>query len=109
MAKKGVRKKVSKKKVSRRSSPSKAKRNSVKKVSPAVKERKTYAVSLGIAVRNLISFLILFIFSSIFYSFSEDVLFLRIFGVLGLVTGFIALAFLITTLVLIFVRMIKKR
>jgi uncharacterized Tic20 family protein len=109
MARKKVTKKSGRKKVSRRSSSSKSKNNSVKKVSPVVKERKTYAISLGIAVRNLISFLILFIFSSIFYSFSEEVLFLRIFGILGLITGFIALAFLITTLVLIFVRMIKKR
>ncbi|MEX0920662.1 MAG: hypothetical protein WDZ62_00135 [Candidatus Pacearchaeota archaeon] len=59
---------------------------------------------INVAWGNFLTFLIAFIFSFVLLKFSTNELFINFFGVLSILTGFIAFAFLIVFLVLIVVR-----
>jgi len=56
---------------------------------------------IGIAKKNLVIFILLFFGSLILYNFSTAELFLTFFGILSIILGFLALAFLIAVAVLL--------
>ncbi|MEX0920339.1 MAG: hypothetical protein WDZ69_02025 [Candidatus Pacearchaeota archaeon] len=95
MAQKKRAKKTSKKSV-KKSSKSVAKKVSSNKVNSISRK-------LGVAWKNLILFLILFVASFVLYSASTSDLFISFFWVLSFITGFIFLAFLIAFIVLLIV------
>lgn len=55
---------------------------------------------LSIAWRNLLLFLVLFAVSLIFYRFSVSDFYTNLFGLLSIVTGFLAFAFLVIVVLL---------
>ena len=59
-------------------------------------------------VKNLIMFVILFVFSFLLYSVSTNELYVNLFLMLSIVLGFVALAFLIILLSFIFMRIFRK-
>ncbi len=59
---------------------------------------------IGLAWKNLLLFLIIFIFSFILYTFSSNDLLKNFFGVLSIIFGFLTFAFLIAFIVLIILR-----
>jgi hypothetical protein len=63
---------------------------------------------VGLAWKNLILFLIISIFSYIFYRFSSTDLLKNFFGILSIIFGFLAFAFLITFIVLLILRKSRK-
>lgn len=75
------------------------------------KAKKTPPISarINLAWRNFILFLILFILSFVLYSFSSSSLFLNFFGVLSIILGFLAFAFLIALVVLLILNAAKKK
>ncbi len=87
----------------------KTSRKGVKKPSKSVARKVSFkninslSRRLGIAWKNLILFLILFVVSFVLYSASTSELFLNFFGVLSIITGFVFLAFLIIFIVLLII------
>ena len=63
---------------------------------------------ISLAWKNLILFLIIFIFSFILYTFSSNDLLKNFFGVLSIIFGFLTFAFLIAFIVLIILRTERK-
>jgi len=59
-------------------------------------------------VKNLIMFVVLFVFSFLLYSVSVNELYVNLFLMLSIVLGFVALAFLIILLSFIFMRIFRK-
>ncbi|MDP3987184.1 MAG: hypothetical protein Q8P81_03095 [Nanoarchaeota archaeon] len=82
------------------------KKRVVKKSGVKSVAKKSASVSsrIGIAWRNLLLFLVLFIASYLLYSFSETNLFLTFFGLLSVIFGFVTFAFLIALVVLVLSR-----
>ncbi len=77
-----------------------------RKKTKSKKSKKTNKYSLETikAQRNFSLFLILFMVSFLLYSFSVNVLFANFFGVLSILFGFVALAFLIALVTLLMVK-----
>ena len=63
---------------------------------------------VGLALKNLILFLILFIASFLFYSFSLSELLKNFFGILSIIFGFLTFAFLIVFIVLLILKKSRK-
>lgn len=109
MAKKKVVRKKSKKKaakkVVRRKSP--VKRKTVRKNALPKKVRATKR-KIGLVLKNLILFVILALISFLLYSVSGKEVYQDFFYLLALILGFIALAFLIVLLILLFMRAFRK-
>ena len=105
MAKKRGIKKKSKKKVVR----TKPKRVS-KKLKPKkrVVKRRATGKKMSIVIKNLILFVVLAIISYLLYNVSGSELLRQLFYLAAILMGFIALAFLIVLLVLLFLRLLKK-
>jgi hypothetical protein len=99
MAKKKVtRKKASKKKVSRKAV--------VKQVSQ--KRILVTPSKFRLVLKNLILFVILALISFVFYKVSKNQLYVDFFALLTWILGFIAVAFLISLLVLLLLKAVKK-
>jgi hypothetical protein len=103
MAKKSAKKKVVKKKVSVK------KKLTVKNTSkPEIKQIRATPSRLRLVLRNLILFAILATISYVLYVVSKGVVYETFFYFLAMILGFISLAFLISFLVLIFLRLLRK-
>ncbi len=76
--------------------PRKAKKE-VQKISP-LRNR------VEIVWKNLVVFLILFIFSFVLYSASSSALFLNLFGMLSIIFGFVSFALLIVLIVFLILK-----
>jgi len=63
---------------------------------------------ISLAWKNLILFLVLFVVSLIFYKSSSDLLIVNLFGLLLIILGFLAFAFLIIWIVLLILRSEKR-
>lgn len=63
---------------------------------------------IHVALKNLVVFAILFGLSLGIYHTSKSILWMNTFGILSLITGFIALAFVVVYLILIFMKWFKK-
>ncbi len=64
-------------------------------------------VKLGLVLRNLVLFVLLFLISYILYLVSEGA-FVNIFNFLWIIFGFISVAFFLALLVLLFMKLIKR-
>ncbi len=62
----------------------------------------------GIALRNLILFLIMFVVSYGLYSASSSDLMINLFFLLSVIFGFVSLAFLLVLLIFVFMKIIRK-
>ena len=82
------------------------KRSAVKKI--VAKGPARLRDRIGLAWKNLILFLIIFIISFVLYSFSSNDLLKNFFGVLSIIFGFLTFAFLIAFIVLFILRATKK-
>lgn len=83
------------------------KKKKSKKSSP--KKENSASKRINLAWRNFLTFLLIFIFSYVLYTFSTTKLFQNFFGIFFVITGFMALAFLIVFLVLIVVKKSKGK
>ena len=102
MAKKGVKKKVVRKKAP-------VKKSSVKQVQkPEIRQVRATPSRLKLVLRNLILFVILSIISYILYIVSKGVVYETFFYFLTMILGFVSLAFLISFLVLIFLKLLRR-
>ncbi len=77
------------------------KRASVSKVVPT-------ANKVHLALKNMISFGLIFAISLGIYNWVENELIVNVFWVISIITGFIAVAFLVAYLVLVFMKWFKK-
>ena len=75
---------------------------------PAVETPISLPVRARIAWKNLLLFLVLFLASYVLYKFSETNLFIIFFGIMSVIFGFVAIAFLIAFIVLIITKSNKK-
>jgi len=66
------------------------------------------ARGMRIAFRNLIGFLILFVLSLVLYNATSDLLLQNLFGLVSVLSGFVALAFLIVVLVFLVLKFVGK-
>jgi len=84
------------------------KRKTAKK--PVIKKRKVRYSSrkIKLVLRNLFLFVVLFILSLILYSISGTEFYKNLFLLIGVVFGFISLAFLIVLLVFVFLKFLNK-
>ena len=111
MAKKKV-KKVAKKKTTKKVS----KKNPVKKVAtkkvnsskPAIKSIRATPSRIRLVLKNLILFVILSIISYVLYAVSNNEVFSQFFAILTMVLSFISLAFLISLLVFLVLKSMRK-
>lgn len=112
VAKKKTAKKTSKKKVVKKKPVKKTKKSSprIKKSSTKPVARKIRATNtrINLVVKNLILFTVLTLISYILYAVSTNELFDSFFYLLSMVLGFVSLAFLISLLVLLFLRVMRK-
>ena len=110
--KKAVRKKPAKKKVSKRVVRKKAPvRRKIAGKKVANKPKRMVRASkrkITLVLKNLILFIVLGLISFLLYSVSEKESLQNFFGILAIVLGFIALAFLLVLLILLFMRAFKK-
>ncbi len=109
MAKKSVKKKAAKsvKKAAKKST-------SKKKVSRSKSPKRSSAVKptdnrIRLALRDLLLFVILSMVSYLIYTVSGNTLYEQFFGVVSIILGFIALAFLVAVLVLVLMKAMKKK
>jgi hypothetical protein len=84
------------------------KRSAAKKITKSAKKPVRLRDRVGLAWRNLILFLIIFIFSFLLYSFSSSDLLKNFFGILSIIFGFLAFAFLIVFIVLFILKKARK-
>ena len=106
MAKKSVKKRVVRRaKKSVRRVPRKIARMKVRTSARVIPQGRTVKVAFW----NLVVFAVLCGLSIFLFSVSTQDFFLNLFWLLGLVTGFVALAFLIALLVLLVLRSLKKK
>ena len=75
---------------------------------PVKKTVRTITERINLAWRRFILFLILFVFSLVLYSASSNQLFVNLFAIFSIVTGFVAFAFLIVLLVLWILKISRK-
>ena len=109
MAKKKTVKKASKKIVKKKAV---AKKNSVAKktVNPKAKPKMVRASinKLNLVLKNIFSFLILFIISFVLYTVSVKEIYQETFFIFSILFGFIVLAFVLVLLVLYFLRVLRR-
>ena len=88
------------------------KRKSIKKSRSVSSKPKDNAMAsakkIRLVVGNLILFAILFVLSLVFYYISSAELYLNTFFMLSFVFGFLSLALLISLLVLLFIRVLRR-
>jgi len=84
------------------------KRTTAKSVKTTVKKPVRLRDRIGLAWKNLLLFLIIFIISFVLYNFSSNDLLKNFFGVLAIIFGFLTFAFLIVFIVLAILRTGKK-
>ncbi|HUW43671.1 MAG TPA: hypothetical protein VMV95_01765 [Bacillota bacterium] len=88
------------------------KRGGAKKISPKTAKTAKAPVSskdkIHLAWKNLILFLVIALFSFIFYLFSSADLLKNFFGIVAIIFGFLAFAFLIVFIVLFILKKSKK-
>lgn len=89
MAKKRVKKKVS--------------RKTAKKISKSSKNK------FSLSWKNLIFFAFLSFLSFGLYTYTDEEMFKNLFQLLSIIFGFVAVAFLITFLIFLFLRLMKKK
>lgn len=109
--KKKATKKAAKKKTSKKKIVKKAPKKSVKKVArKPMKSRQVRATPRRVkfTLRNLILFIILALISYLLYVVSNNAIYETFFYFLAMILGFIALAFLISLLVFLVLRMMRK-
>lgn len=63
---------------------------------------------MGLVVKNLITFAILFVLFLVLYYVTNDAVYENLFWILAVLTGFVGVAFLIVLLVLVFMRVFKR-
>ncbi len=63
---------------------------------------------IGVIAKNLILFVILFVFSFILYNVSDQEMYVNLFFLLSVVFGFVVISFLIVYLIFFFVRIMRK-
>ncbi len=80
------------------------KKRKAKKIPKAARVRDR----IGLAWKNLILFLIIFIVSFLFYNFSSSELLKNFFGILSIIFGFLTFAFLVVFIVLLILRKARK-
>jgi len=111
-AKKKTAKKTSKKKAVKKKSVKKRRKSSpgVKKSSPKPVARKIRATRtrINLVVKNLILFIVLTLISYILYAVSTNELFDSFFYLLSMILGFVSLAFLISLLVLLILKAMRR-
>ncbi len=102
-----AKKKVVKKKVVRKRSPVK---KSVARKIPVRPKRRVRATKrkINLVLRNLIIFVVLAVLSSLLYSVSNSLMYQEFFLFLSWILGFVALAFLISLLVLLIFKSMKR-
>lgn len=110
--KKTVKKKVAKKKVVRTSAP-KTKKASVKPVANKTPARKVVGMratsgKFRRVLKNLVLFVILALISFLLYGVSGEQMYRDFFSLLTWILSFIAVAFLILLLVLLFLKVLRK-
>ncbi len=89
---------------------SRTKRKATSKRSSKKSSRLTFGKKkVEIVFRNLILFAMLFLVSFLLYGVSTSEFAINLFGISSIVLGFIALAFLITYLIIFFYRNFKKK
>lgn len=117
-AKRGGRKSSSRTsgKTSKRSSVAKsrsanARRNSRSRNSRAASARSSTGIkrNLRVVLNNLVLFILLFLVSLILYQVLGDGIFKNLFSVFTILFGFVSVAFLISLLVFLFLRVLRKR
>jgi len=64
---------------------------------------------VGLVIKNLLLFVILALISYALYSFLTNEVLVNLFLILSMVFGFVAVAFLITLLILLIMKSFKKR
>ena len=115
MAKKKVKKKVAKKKVSKiKKQPLKvaSKKKTVKrkiKKAPVKSKKFIYPKKVNLVIRNLIWSAVLALISFILYSISGKEMYQNFFWLAAVILLFVAIAFLIVLLILIFMKGFKKK
>ncbi|MFH1151605.1 MAG: hypothetical protein V1788_00600 [Nanoarchaeota archaeon] len=105
MAKKSVKKKVTKKKSIRRSAYTQPSRCGARVQDP--KLRNEGAKKKNIVVKNLAIFVILFVASFLLYNVSTQEIYINLFFILSFIFGFVSIAFLIVYLVFFFRKVMK--
>ena len=80
----------------------------VKTKSKTVKKSASLRYRIGLAWKNLLLFLIIFVVSFVLYSFSSNDLLKNFFGIISIIFGFLTFAFLIAFIVLAILRTGKK-
>tara|TARA_Y100000034_G_scaffold45400_1_gene55826 strand:- start:7797 stop:8051 length:255 start_codon:yes stop_codon:yes gene_type:complete len=78
------------------------------KKSRKVKRSSSKKNKIGLVLKNLFLFIILFVLSLVLYNASSNELLSNLFWILALITGFVSLAFLIAWLVFIILRYSNK-
>jgi len=84
------------------------KRRAVRRVSRTTATVAPLKNRISLAWKNLLLFLVLFIVSLIFYKSSSDSLIVNLFGILMIILGFLAFAFLIIWIILIILKSEKR-
>ncbi len=83
-----------------------------KRAKKRAKPRKTISSvkkRIELAWKNLLFFAVLFVLSYVLYSVSSNPLLLNMFGILSIVLGVVAVAFLLSVLVLLFLKGMNKK
>jgi len=102
-----------KKKVTKRRSSSrnvKTRRSATKRVSKIVSTKRVVASKrkMSLVLTNLVLFVVLFLISMLLYNVFSDEILLSFFFITTVITGLIAVAFLISYLVLVFMKWFGK-
>ncbi len=66
------------------------------------------AKRINLSIRNFLLFVILFVLSFVLYNASSNQIFVNLFAILSILTGFVAFAFLIALLVLWILKISRK-
>ena len=105
VAKKKTTKKVVKRKVSMKKAPQKVVKQTSKSV---IRQIRATPSRLRLVLRNLILFITLTLISYILYSVAGNIVYQTFFYFLSMILGFVSLAFLISLLVLVFLRLLRR-
>jgi len=73
-----------------------------------IPQKKALNIKMRMALANLLSFIILFVFSLLLYSVSNKEFYLNLFLMLSMIFGFLSVAFLIAYLIFVFRKIMKK-
>ena len=91
-----------------------ARRRVSRRVSRKVSRSKSFGVSdtkrkIAIVLNNLLLFVALSLVSFVLYRFLQNELLVNLFFVMSMVFGFVGVAFLITLLILLIIKVVKKK